>query len=68
MTATDEPSPSLQCHDWMMIGGTNHYARDRSAFTTYKPVQAPPPVEVGGLKVVGVGRIELQVPRSPNDP
>lgn len=50
-----------------MICGTNHYARDRAAFTTYKPVQNGP-VEVGGLKVVGVGRVELQVPRSPNDP
>lgn len=67
MTTANEPSPNLQCHDWMMIGGTNHYARDRSAFTIYKPVQGPP-VEVGGLKVVGVGRVELQGPRSPNDP
>ena len=68
MPATDEPTPStLRCHDWMMICGTNHYARDRAAFTTYKPIQGPP-VEVGGLKVIGVGRVELQVRRSPDDP
>lgn len=48
-----------------MVGGTNHYAKNRSAFTTYR--RAPCKVN-GHTRVLGVGTVKLDLERSPQDP
>jgi len=52
-----ENPPDCRCWDWMIVSGTCHYARDRVAFTTYRPVRKV----VGNTFVAGTGTVELRV-------
>ncbi|EAW08926.1 uncharacterized protein ACLA_098680 [Aspergillus clavatus NRRL 1] len=68
--ARTTPTPRL-CYDWMIVSGNCHYARDRGAFRTYRPVAQliknnifNPQQE---LAVAGVGTVELQVCRTSKD-
>lgn len=47
-----------------MVGGTNHYAKNRSAFLTYRRA----PCKIGRTRVLGVGTVKLDLVRSPQDP
>lgn len=47
-----------------MVGGTNHYAKNRSAFLTYRRA----PCKIGRTRVLGVGTVKLDLVRSPKDP
>lgn len=55
---------SQRCWDWMMVGGTNHYAKNRSAFLTYRRA----PCKIGRTRILGVGTVKLDLVRSPRDP
>lgn len=50
-----------RCWDWMVVSGDCHYARDRSAFKTYRQVSGT----ASGTAVNGIGTVELKVERSP---
>ncbi|KAH8431659.1 uncharacterized protein LDX57_009315 [Aspergillus melleus] len=70
-TKQTHPTTRL-CHDWMVVSGNCHYARDAEHFTTYRPVSVSlknnrfnPHEE---LHVAGVGTVQLTTCRSANDP
>lgn len=54
-----EEIPSTRCFDWMVVGGSTSYARDRETFTTYRPFKNI--VIIGGGCVVGIGTVHLAV-------
>lgn len=56
-------APHQRCWDWMMVSGTNHYAKNRSAFSTY----CRAPCKVGSTRVLGIGTVRLQMVRAPHD-
>ncbi|RAL11867.1 uncharacterized protein BO97DRAFT_87612 [Aspergillus homomorphus CBS 101889] len=64
---TAHPSQTL-CHDWMIVSGNCHYARDRAAFTSYRPVNVCLKHNVFNptdeLQVAGVGTVALRVLRT----
>ncbi|PYI25132.1 hypothetical protein BP00DRAFT_410219 [Aspergillus indologenus CBS 114.80] len=73
--ARTDPTAHRVCYDWMIVQGNCHYARDRAAFTSYRPVTTVRlqtnifnPMEE--LEVAGVGTVELPVARSlaPSNP
>ena len=55
--------PSQRCWDWILVGGTNHYAKNRASFSTYRRVLC----QVGNMRVLGIGTVNLQVVRGPED-
>ncbi|KAL5365945.1 hypothetical protein BJX96DRAFT_160045 [Aspergillus floccosus] len=62
------------CHDWMVVSGNCHYARDRGSFTSYRQVAATQRIKNNifnpheELHVAGVGTVHLTVCRSRADP
>ncbi|PYH86823.1 hypothetical protein BO82DRAFT_388413 [Aspergillus uvarum CBS 121591] len=67
--ARTDPTAHRICYDWMIVQGNCHYARDRAAFTSYRPVTTVRlqtnifnPMEE--LEVAGVGTVEIPVARS----
>ncbi|KAA8648556.1 hypothetical protein EYZ11_001103 [Aspergillus tanneri] len=61
-----QKSPSnahKRCWDWIIVGGNCHYAKNRTAFRSYRRA----PGKIGGSKVLGVGTVELKVRRTSND-
>ncbi|RAH48850.1 uncharacterized protein BO95DRAFT_439962 [Aspergillus brunneoviolaceus CBS 621.78] len=71
--ARTDPTAHRLCYDWMIVQGNCHYARDRAAFTSYRPVTTVRlqtnifnPMEE--LEVAGVGTVEIPVMRSLTDP
>ncbi|RAH85140.1 hypothetical protein BO86DRAFT_407521 [Aspergillus japonicus CBS 114.51] len=52
-----------RCWDWMVVSGTNHYAKNRASFKSYRPVNRM--VSNGTLFIAGVGTVELSVRASP---
>ncbi|KAH8775963.1 hypothetical protein F5882DRAFT_408839 [Hyaloscypha sp. PMI_1271] len=54
--------PSQRCHDWIIVMGS-HYAKDRSWFKEYYPINA----NVGVGRAIGIGTVELEVKHSPQD-
>lgn len=48
----------------MIVSGECHYARNRSWFKTYRPIQGT----AQGAPVKGIGTVELEVVRAPDDP
>ena len=52
-----------RCWDWMLVGGTSHYAKNRSSFSTY----CRAPCQIGTTRVLGVGTVKLETVRSPQD-
>ncbi|KAF9885797.1 hypothetical protein FE257_012379 [Aspergillus nanangensis] len=54
---------SKRCWDWMIVSGNCHYAKNRSMFRSYRRA----PGKIAGNRVLGVGRVELQVQRAPED-
>ena len=54
---------SQRCWDWILVGGTNHYAKNRASFSTYRRVLC----QVGNMRVLGIGTVNLQVVRGPED-
>ena len=69
MNGNHENSSQRRCWDWMVVSGTCHYAKDRSAFKTYHEVGKT----VGHtmfpeqtIFVAGIGTVELNV-RSSNE-
>jgi len=48
--------PSQRCHDWIIVMGS-HYAKDRSWFKEYYPINA----NVGVGRAIGIGTVELEV-------
>lgn len=56
--------PKAPCYDWLVVSGDAHYARDRSAFKTYHQIEAT----VGGVKVIGIGTVELMTQVEPDKP
>jgi hypothetical protein len=53
-----------RCWDWIVVSGSCHYAKDRSPFKTYRQVQGT----AQGMTVIGIGTVELQALRSPDNP
>ncbi|KAL2797805.1 hypothetical protein BJX66DRAFT_297273 [Aspergillus keveii] len=55
--------PKRRCWDWMIVGGTTHYAKNRSSFKTYQRVgrKFRDQIYGGELFVAGIGDIELSV-------
>ncbi|KAI6815555.1 hypothetical protein KC332_g4079 [Hortaea werneckii] len=56
------------CYDWYLHSGNVHFARDRSAFTSYVPLDATTLRSVAfdqTVGAVGIGHVELQVKVSP---
>ncbi|KAI3029130.1 hypothetical protein CBS147347_3464 [Aspergillus niger] len=66
------PSSQRICHDWMVVQGNVHYARDRAHFTTYRPVTAHLKNNIFNpmdeLEVAGIGTVEIPVVRSLDNP
>lgn len=58
--AASQPKP---CYDWMIVSGC-HYARDRTSFKTYRPIRGT----AQGMRVEGIGTVELEIVRAPNNP
>ncbi|KAI9933773.1 hypothetical protein ASPWEDRAFT_104267 [Aspergillus wentii DTO 134E9] len=62
-------APTRQCHDWMVVSGNCHYARDETSFTTYRPVSRSIRNNIFNphdeLHVAGVGTVALHVCPSP---
>ncbi|KAF9887269.1 hypothetical protein FE257_010397 [Aspergillus nanangensis] len=60
------------CHDWMVVQGTCHYARDRGSFTNYRPVSLRLKNNIFNpheeLHVEGVRTVQLTVCRTREDP
>ncbi|KAF7585304.1 hypothetical protein BBP40_011295, partial [Aspergillus hancockii] len=60
------------CHDWMVVSGNCHYARDRAAFTTYRPISLRLKNNIFNphdeLHVSGAGTVHLSVAKSRQDP
>ncbi|PYI16784.1 hypothetical protein BO99DRAFT_414746 [Aspergillus violaceofuscus CBS 115571] len=59
-----ETPPRRRCWDWMVVSGTNHYAKNRASFKSYRPVNRM--VSNGTLFIAGVGTVELIVRASPD--
>jgi len=57
--------PKRRCWDWMVVSGDTHYARNRSSFNTYRKIN-PGTYGSPGVRVIGVGTVELQVRRAPD--
>ncbi|EFQ99058.1 hypothetical protein MGYG_02071 [Nannizzia gypsea CBS 118893] len=58
--------PRQRCFDWMVTSGVN-YAKNRSSFKAYQHIN-PVTLESGtGVRVIGMGTVELKVPRSPDN-
>lgn len=49
--ASNSTNPAAS-RGWMILGGTNHYARDRSTFTTYRPAERQVGSMHGPLRVL----------------
>ncbi|PYI02959.1 hypothetical protein BO78DRAFT_375932 [Aspergillus sclerotiicarbonarius CBS 121057] len=66
------PSSQRLCHDWMIVQGNVHYARDRAHFTSYRPVTLRlknnifNPTEE--LQVAGIGTVQIPAVRSLDNP
>ncbi|KAI7085894.1 hypothetical protein KC356_g5495 [Hortaea werneckii] len=61
-------SSARPCYDWYLHSGNVHFARDRSAFTSYVPLDATTLRSVAfdqTVGAVGIGHVELQVKVSP---
>ncbi|KAL3472280.1 hypothetical protein BJX99DRAFT_9106 [Aspergillus californicus] len=69
-TRTIHPSAQI-CHDWMIVSGNCHYARDKASFTTYTPLNTVIKSNVFSphdeTHVAGVGTVHIPVRRGPND-
>ncbi|KAF2228537.1 hypothetical protein EV356DRAFT_66463 [Viridothelium virens] len=61
---TDRTRHPPTCPDWLLLTQTISYVRDRASFKEYYPRQGT----VQGLRVEGVGMVELRVPRCPCAP
>ncbi|KAK2846343.1 hypothetical protein FQN49_005818 [Arthroderma sp. PD_2] len=63
----EEPEQDQEsaCFDWMITSGA-HYAKNRSFFTTYQPIDEMK--LSNGSRVIGIGKVELQVPRERGKP
>ncbi|GAB1740782.1 hypothetical protein NU219Hw_g5865t1 [Hortaea werneckii] len=58
-----DPS-SRPCYDWYLHSGNIHFARDRSAFTSYVPLDATTLSSVAfdqTVAAVGIGHVQLRV-------
>ncbi|PLB49143.1 hypothetical protein P170DRAFT_509755 [Aspergillus steynii IBT 23096] len=70
-TKQTHPTPNI-CHDWMVVSGNCHYARDLAHFTSYRPVSAVLKNNLFNahdeLRVAGVGSVLLTTCRSATDP
>ncbi|KAI7260270.1 hypothetical protein KC343_g1895 [Hortaea werneckii] len=56
------------CYDWYLHSGNVHFARDRSTFTSYVPLDATTLRSVAfdqTIGAAGIGHVELQVKVSP---
>ncbi|PYI37002.1 hypothetical protein BP00DRAFT_386094 [Aspergillus indologenus CBS 114.80] len=63
-----ENPPRRRCWDWMVVSGTNHYAKNRASFKSYRPVNRMVPngpFQGGELYIAGIGTVELNVRASP---
>ncbi|KAI7508881.1 hypothetical protein KC347_g5746 [Hortaea werneckii] len=61
-------SSARPCYDWYLHSGNVHFARDRSAFTSYVPLDATTLRSVAfdqTVGAVGIGHVELHVKVSP---
>lgn len=56
-------SSHQRCWDWMFVGGTSHYAKNRSSFSTYSRA----PCRIGSTRILGVGTVKLETVRRPED-
>lgn len=56
--------PEPRCWDWIVTSGSCHYARDRSSFKTYRPVNVT--IGLANTPILGVGSVELEVKKSPS--
>jgi hypothetical protein len=59
-----ENQPQRRCLDWMIVSGTCHFAKDRSAFQTYRGVGTSVRnfiIKDQTIFVAGVGTVELRV-------
>lgn len=65
MNGKQETPPQRRCWDWMIVCGDCHYARDRSAFKTYrhvgKTVTGNGLIPNQNIFVAGIGTVELRV-------
>lgn len=61
---THTPGSSNRCWDWMLVNGNSHYAKNRSMFSSY----CRAPCQVGLTRVLGVGTVNLETVRDPDDP
>ncbi|KAF3897545.1 hypothetical protein GTR04_1774 [Trichophyton interdigitale] len=59
--------PKQRCFDWMITSGIS-YAKNRSSFKTYRHIRPVTLSSGTGARVIGVGSVELKVPRSPDNP
>ncbi|CZR56447.1 uncharacterized protein PAC_06335 [Phialocephala subalpina] len=53
-----------RCFDWMNTSGSCHYAKNRSSFSTYRPVEVT--IGANNTPILGVGTVELEVKKSPS--
>ncbi|KAL4780901.1 hypothetical protein BJX76DRAFT_360422 [Aspergillus varians] len=61
-SANNPKNPSsTKSHDWILVPGNMHYAKNRSTFRTYRRA----PGKIGKNRVLGVGSVELKVRRGP---
>lgn len=69
---SQSPAPRRRrCWDWMVVAGDCHYAKNRSAFKTYRRVRDAAGTLFANAprsRVIGIGTVELVVKRSPTDP
>ncbi|KAL4789795.1 hypothetical protein BDV19DRAFT_373543 [Aspergillus venezuelensis] len=63
--AKEANPPRRRCHDWMIVSGSCHYAKNRSSFTTYRRVGKRMGQGLASVYVAGIGTIQLQVRSSP---
>ncbi|KAL4967680.1 uncharacterized protein BDV14DRAFT_168998 [Aspergillus stella-maris] len=59
--AKERNPPRRRCHDWMIVSGSCHYAKNRSAFTTYRRVGRQMGGGLSSIYVAGIGTVRLQV-------
>jgi len=61
----ENPPQRRRCWDWMIVSGDCHYARDRSAFKTYrhvgKTIRGNAMISNQNIFVAGIGTVELRV-------
>ncbi|KAL9093913.1 MAG: hypothetical protein Q9165_003836 [Trypethelium subeluteriae] len=63
--AIESPQPDSsnhRCYDWMIVSGTHSYARDRSWFSDYRPIDL---FTREGMRVEGIGDVHIKVKLSP---